>query len=135
MNKTILQEVATAYCDSNDQPDPKMKRNLHFRASQGCSPEMAEAIMEEVCPEYNLFKARFLGLLPSDCTVTLAREGSVCIYVRKGETKIPTRSKLKADEYNVLSEDTFGKDHYAAANNSDKSDYGGYKGELRIWWD
>jgi hypothetical protein len=115
-------------------------RNLSFRASQAVDPKTAQAIMEKACPGYNAFRPKFLGLLPDDCQVTLAREGSVCIYVRPGKSKIPTRSKLKADEYSVLKEDTFAIGYHKgdpsrAGCDHGSTDYGGYKGEIRIWWD
>lgn len=136
--KTVYDEVLTAYADANNLGNPG-PRNLKFRASQPVTPAEAQAIMETACPGYNLFTPSLLGLLPDDCMVTLAREGSVCIYVRKGRKKLPTARKLKADEYGIIREDTYAIGYYSANQHKEQgcksTDYGGFKGEVRIWWD
>lgn len=137
-----LNEIALAYADSSDEPfsETQKKRNLSFRASQSTDAMTAQEIMKIVCPEYNEFDAELLGLFPDDCQITIAREGSVCIYVKKGEKDLPSIEQLKADEYDELEEDTYG----IGTNKGDPSkigedygftDCGGYKGEIRIWWD
>ncbi len=111
-------------------------RNLGFRASESVTPEIARAIMDKVCPGYNEFESSLLSLLPDDCGVVLAREGSVCIYVQKGKKPIPSRTKLKANEYNVLEETAYNVREYCKGGHPDRpTPCGGFKGELRIWWD
>lgn len=86
------------------------RRNLNWRASAPVTRDEAIAIMQETCPSYNEFKPSLLRKLPADAMVTLAREGSVCIYVDK--VSPATAGSLKADEF------------------------GGKQGGLcRIWWD
>lgn len=129
----VYNEVAEAYCEET--------RNLGFRASQPVNAVAAQAIMEEVCPSYNGFDAKFLGLFPDDCEIFLAREGSVCIYVRPGKKKLPTQKELHADEYSAMTKDTFGDKYHSPTEFTSrpgmdvKANHGGYKDEIRIWWD
>lgn len=159
-NHAIFAEVAKAYDDcgplderfrrgegdqtlSDDErfsalADVAMEnRNLGFRASKAVSPKMAAAIMEKVCPGYNGFEPKYIAMLPADCKVVLAREGSVCIYVQKGKIKLPTRTKLHASEYDTETSDVYGNDelHAGGYNKDHPTPYGGFKGEVRIWWD
>lgn len=68
-------------------------------------------IMKQALPGgYNDFKAELIGKLPSDAKIQLAREGSVCLYV-KTNTKI-SKASLKADELDEIE-----------------------PGLYRIWWD
>ena len=110
----IARAVRKAYADCVGEPnDPKAMstRNLNFRASQDVSRDEAIAIMSEAVPDgYNEFHAQLLALLPEDARITIAREGSVCIYV-KGDDLV--------DE-NLL----FDEIHYDPQSN-----------ETRIWWD
>lgn len=71
----------------------------------------AMAIMKQALPGgYNEFKAELIDKLPSDAKIQIAREGSVCLYV-KTSTK-PSRLSLKADELMEVEPGTY-----------------------RIWWD
>jgi len=112
-------------------------RNLGFRASKPVTPKIAAAIMKQLVDGYNEFSWRQLLLLPSDCKVTLAREGSVCIYVQPGKTKLPTRGKLKASEYDLLKRTVYDSDpmHSGTYSKHRPTPYGGFEGEVRIWWD
>jgi hypothetical protein len=142
----IFNEVAEAYCDCWDNTQSFWekigRRNLGFRASQAVSPKIAAAIMEVCCKQYNRFAYDLLKLLPDDCEVTLAREGSVCIYVMP----LPSRKELElhdfyeelhADEITKLTKTTFGIGFYYEANPETErlTPFGGYEGEVRIWWD
>lgn len=128
------------------EPHFMQMRNLQFRASRAVKPETAYKIMKRACPGYNEFDCELIKLFPDDCKIVIAREGSVCLYVQPGETKLPTRAKLKADEYDVLKEDhrtkcnAFRNGRYTADNIKDADivgpdEYGGFQGEVRIWWD
>lgn len=57
---------------------------------------------------YNHFTPELLGVLPKDSMITLAREGSVCVYVTPPLKTIPD-----------LLQDTTGNKN----------------GQTRIWWD
>jgi hypothetical protein len=153
----ILKEVAKAYADcgrlgkqversersESDEcrfaqlyNEALAQRNLGFRASQAVTPKVAAAIMSRIVPAYNDFRADLLLLLPDDCEVVIARENSVCIYVKPGKTKLPSRKKLKADEYGVLNKTEYDNDEFhSGGTHYKKTPYGGYKGEVRIWWD
>ena len=120
------------------EPEFMKMRDLHFRASRAVKPETAYKIMKRACPGYNEFDCELIKLFPDDCKIVIAREGSVCLYIKPGEQKLPTCKALKADEYDVLKEDHRHKcsrwsEDYDNANGADE--YGGYKGEVRIWWD
>lgn len=97
--KTVRAEALEAYADAHpvEQSNANARRNLNWRASAAVSPAEAISIMEETCPSYNEFTPELLKQLPSDAKVTLAREGSVCIYVDKvGDATV---GNLKADEF------------------------------------
>lgn len=127
---SVKQEVAKAYADSRGESG----RILGFRASEPVNAQTAVEIMKEFCPDYNSFDPEALGLFPDDCQIFLAREGSVCIYVRPGEKPLPTREELDADEHDVQTKTTFA-DEWHSADNYEREDHGGYEGEVRIWWD
>lgn len=89
MNKTVLNEVKVAYADSTLPWDVGCKlRNLDFKASQPVSIDDAVKIMtialglkSETHCGYNEFAPALLRKLPKGSMVTLAREGSVAVYV------------------------------------------------------
>jgi hypothetical protein len=103
--------AAQAYADAAPNPtnDAMSRRNLNWRASAPVTRDEAISIMQETCPSYNEFEPNLLKKLPANASVTLAREGSVCIYVDK--VGAATAKNMKADEWHA-------KD-----------------GEVRIWWD
>lgn len=106
-------EALEAYADAHpvNQPNAYTRRKLDWRASASVSRDQAIAIMRETCPSYNLFEPSLLRKLPADARVTLAREGSVCVYTDKiGSASIRAKD-LKADEFSHQN------------------------GETRIWWD
>jgi hypothetical protein len=103
--KTVLKEVSTAYCDCGDMPFnvAMNKRNLNFKASKAVSVSDAIEIFKAAhVLGYNEFKPALLKKLPENAKVTIAREGSVCNYV-----KIPKNTpvlknlpkKMLADEF------------------------------------
>ena len=108
--EALLKEVKEAYADCwLPFEEGEKRRNLDFRASTDCSPAEAFAILKKAIPGgYNEFTASLLKKFDEGCRITIAREGSVCLYV-KGTP--PSREELKADEW-----DEVGK-------------------EVRIWWD
>lgn len=112
--KAIRKAVLLAYGDAHPSGN-HTARNLDFRASASVSRDEAIAILKEAITNgCNEFEPELLEKLPPDARVTIAREGSVCVYVNG---TIPTdsdyRDSLKADEL----------DYYPAKN------------ETRIWWD
>ena len=117
----VLKQTCQAYCDSSEKTQKKSgrfeKRNLNFRASDSVSIDEAIKILSVAldCPStecsYNNFKASLLRHLPSDSQITLAREGSVCIYVKTKENIEDLQTVLDADELHSQN------------------------GEYRIWWD
>jgi hypothetical protein len=106
----ILKETLAAYCDCN-RAGSMDGRNLNFRASGSVSKEVAMTIMQSALAlygSYNEFTPEKLDLLPDDCQITLAREYSVCVYVKPALKTIPS----------------MGQDETGNKN-----------GETRIWWD
>lgn len=107
MNKKILKEVTEAYGDLNDLKT----RNLDFRASKFVPRDSAFQIIEKAISKgYNEFRPSLIKKFGKDTKIQIAREGSVCLYV-KGDN-LPSRKELNADEYHSLSD-----------------------GTTRIWWD
>lgn len=110
--KKILAEVLKAYADCGDMPFKEaMKiRNLSFRASSPVTRDEAVSIFTAAVPSYNNFTPDLLRRLPEGASITIAREGSVCIYVDK-KLLPDTQDVLKADEMHWENKET------------------------RIWWD
>lgn len=101
MNNTeVEKETVQAYCDCNPAVPSEVgykNRNLNFRASAAVSRDEAFEIMEKaIVSGYNEFDADLIKKFPKDAEFVLAREGSVCLYV-KGQ-KLPSAAKVKADE-------------------------------------
>jgi len=132
MNKKVLAATKRAYGDSQQFPDTiagqlastkaYKARNLNFRASAPVSVEDAVLIMQEslclaspVEEGYNNFSPILLAKLPVVSEITLAREGSVCVYVKlpKGQTiDARTQRAMMVDEFHPQSD-----------------------GTVRLWWD
>ena len=113
-------------------------RKLHFRASEPVNRTTAYKIMKRACEGYNNFDCEKLLLFPDDCKIWIAREGSVCLYIQKGEHLLPTRKQLHADEYDKLKEDCRRKCSEWKLRQEPVEEtecFGGFKGEIRIWWD
>lgn len=114
--KKVFDEVTEAYADCwlpDDTPWPlqESRRNLHFRASAPVKLKVAHKILKNVFPGaggYNNFSPDLLLKLHADTMVTIAREGSVCLYV---DRKPPSVKTMDCDEC-----DQQGK-------------------EWRLWWD
>ena len=116
---TVSKEVAEAYADCWDY-HPKVsapyfdapawrameeRRNLEFFATRYLSRDEAIRVLEQWVKEYNEFTPAVLKRLPDDAEVRIAREGSVCLYVRLpygSQSKLPTAKRLKADERDEL---------------------------------
>lgn len=110
MNKQVLKEVKIAYADCLDQSEKSYKiRQLHFRASNSVSPAEAKEILEKCNVYYNEFEPNILDKFPPDCQVSIAREGSVCLYING--KNLPSAREVLADEKDKI-------------NN-----------EVRYWWD
>lgn len=110
---TVSKEVAEAYADCWDyHPRPGIvfgpewsaiedRRNLEFFASRYLPRDEAIWVLEQWVKEYNEFTPDVLERLPDDAEVRIAREGSVCLYVRLpygSQSKLPTAKRMKADE-------------------------------------
>lgn len=121
MNEKVYQEVKNAYADCwlNWVEGSKL-RNLDFRASESVSKAEAKDIFSRYVPGgYNAFASELIDHLPEDSEITIAREGSVCIYVRSQELNA-------SDHMQKL---------VASALDCDEFSYDADANEYRIWWD
>lgn len=108
MNRKVFSEVRKAYSDCWSIKNYH-NRNLNFKASAPVSvPEAIKFLKSSNPGGYNAFDADILGELPAGAMVTIAREGSVCIYVEGKCDKLRT-----ADEH----------------------DYNPSTNQTRMWWD
>lgn len=86
-------------------------KDMMWKSETILSIKDAMEIMKQALPGgYNGFKAELIAKLPPDSKIQIAREYSVCLYV-KTNTK-PRMSSLQADELHEVS-----------------------PGVYRIWWD
>ena len=100
-NLIVEREVTAAYADCWMEGERGYKlRNLNYRAPFEVTQESAVAIMMKAVPGYNAFKPDLLKKFPKCATFQLAREGSVCVYVRANGGKLPSAKTVKADEKN-----------------------------------
>jgi hypothetical protein len=104
MNKQIvLNQMREVYS--------KQSKCYDYRSEHWINRKDAYAIMKRAVPKgYNEFKAELILDFPEHAEFQLAREGSVCMYVRGHD--LPSKRDLQADEYEV---------------NTD--------GVTRVWWD
>lgn len=97
---TVAAEVREAYCDCNDLKAGNAvysRRKLNFKASQEVSRDEAKVILEVAIPHgYNEFDASLLDKFSANSKFVIAREGSVCLYVKGG--KMPSAKSVLADE-------------------------------------
>lgn len=99
-NTAVDDEVKMAYADCHMGWEKGSKlRNLDFRASNPVSVEEAISIMTKWVPGYNGFYPQLLKYLPKNAKVTIAREGSVCIYVTGAKVTQKIATKMDADEF------------------------------------
>lgn len=115
MNTKIKTEVKRAYNEAT--------RQLNFRASKPVSVNDAVIIMtdaleikNETVKGYNNFSPSLLRNLPDNTKVTLAREGSVCVYVH-----LPKGAKLG--------------EHFAHSHMLVDEYHLQESGTIRLWWD
>lgn len=114
MNTKVEREVMKAYSDcTNENFGESIKtRELQFKASEPVMLDEAVRIMKKAIPGgYNLFEADILKAIPADREIVIAREASVCVYVKGDELSASVGHSLGCDEL------TF--------------DFN----ETRIWWD
>ena len=92
------QQVMQAYADCNMPWEVGSEiRNLNFRADKFVSRDKAFEILSVAIPSgYNNFSAELIKKFPSDCQIQIAREASVCLYV-KGRG-LPKAQDVLADE-------------------------------------
>ena len=124
MNTKVLKETKLAYADCNTPDFNKgmRLRNLSFRASAPVPVADAVKIMTESLglksptqEGYNNFAPALLRRLPEGSKVTLAREGSVCVYVTPPKLTEVTQKdadSMMADEFHSQTD-----------------------GTVRLWWD
>ena len=97
MNTTVQNEVKMAYADCwMDGNEAYNLRNLNFRASKAVSRDEAYEIMRQFVPGYNFFEPKLIKKFPANTQIVIAREGSVCLYVKA--RKHPSAKAVKADE-------------------------------------
>jgi hypothetical protein len=133
MNKKVLSATKRAYSDSQQFPNTiegrlkKQKayktRNLNWRASESVTPaDAVEIMMEALCvtdattDAYNNFKPAHLSLVPYGSEITLAREDSVCAYVKLPKTYC-------FDDFNFYKLMNCDEAHVQK------------DGTIRLWWD
>ncbi len=117
-NTVVADEVKKAYADcsagdSLSRRDAAMRqRQLQFKASADVSVADAQSILKQAVPHgYNNFTASVLKKFPAEARVLIAREFSVCLYVKGND--LPPKDQVKADECDPTEDE----------------------GVVRYWWD
>jgi len=110
---TVSNEVAEAYADcwaydpnsphaAGTWKDVAQRRNLDFFATRWLPRDEAKWVMEQWVKEYNYFTPKLIDRFPADAEIRIAREGSVCLYVRVSPgwelQRLPTAKRMEADE-------------------------------------
>lgn len=108
--------IAYADCHMSDFEKASKIRNLNFKSSVKITVKEAIRIFTDMDKNftYNEFSPSLLKHLGEDTLITVAREGSVCVYVH-AEQLVNTSQKLRE----IMKADEFG----------------GKAGQFRIWWD
>lgn len=98
--------VMSAYGDCwKDGGEGYSLRRLDFRTDCFVPVDVAMQILVLAgVKSYNEFHYLCLQLLDTSCTVSIAREGSVCLYVRRPNdtVEMPSASALGADEKDLV---------------------------------
>lgn len=95
----VAKEIKTAYSDCWMEDERAYKlRNLNYRAPFEVSRDDAVRIMNDAVKGYNAFEPSLLKKFPKCATFQLAREGSICVYVRANGGKLPSAKAVEADE-------------------------------------
>ena len=117
-NSVVSDEVMKAYADCHCKDDlsnrdrAMRQRQLQFKASEDVSVADAKAILAKAIPHgYNNFTAKIMDNFPAEARVLIAREYSVCLYV-KGNN-LPKMAKVEANECDPTEDE----------------------GVVRYWWD
>jgi hypothetical protein len=110
---TVSNEVAEAYADCWDYHPPQgvmlgpdwdavsKRRNLDFLASRWLPRDDAKWVMEQWVKDYNEFSPEVIDKFPAEAEIRIAREGSVCLYVKLPygcKKKLPCAKRVAADE-------------------------------------
>ncbi len=105
--KNVEKQVVEAYSETNGQ--------MMFKADHWVDPVTARKILAKALAwsgdGYNEFTPDLLDFFPLDSEILIAREYSVCLYVRSN-SRLPSASRVKADEVDVQED-----------------------GSTRYWWD
>jgi hypothetical protein len=116
MNNKVKAQVVGAYFEPT--------RNLNFKASAPVSVKDAVTIMtlaldlkKPTQKGYNEFSPSLLATLPKGSKVTLAREGSVCAYVKLPDGDTTDLSAIRA------------------LTKADECSFSTKAGDIRLWWD
>jgi hypothetical protein len=79
----IKVQVLDAYADCNDSKDKTgKKRCLHFISEPISMNKTIEYLKEAIPHGYNQFHYSLLEMFPKEWEVMIAREGSVCMYIK-----------------------------------------------------
>ncbi len=125
IGRAVLAAFADCHGSESSRNLGMSTRNLRFRAPGSTSVSDAMEIMSVACDGYNDFRPELLALLPADAQVTIAREGSVAIYVKGNPFNIPGHL---INDYSAN----------AAANpqfQASEISYDAEKDETRLWFD
>jgi hypothetical protein len=110
---TVSKEVAEAYADCWDynpgsrvfDPDAwqrvAARRNLAYLATRWLPRDEAQWVMEQWVKDYNNFTPDLIARFPEEAEIRIARESSVCLYVKLPwgcKKKLPTAKRVMADE-------------------------------------
>ncbi len=108
----VANEVGEAYADCwSYKPSTRFdaeawsavagRRNLEFLASRWLPRDEAQWVLEQYVKGYNAFTPALLQRFPDEAEIRIARERSVCLYVRLPsgcDKKLPTARRVSADE-------------------------------------
>lgn len=131
MKNEIRASVLLAFSDCHgseaDMRAGYATRNLQFRAPGPLPVSEAMPLMDEALngSAYNEFRAELLALLPASAQVTIAREGSVTIYVAGNPLNI-----AEANRYSYST-----NAHSNPKLMADEISYDAEADLTRIWWD
>ena len=110
---TVSNEVAEAYADCWDYHTAPgemfgaawgivaQRRNLDFLASRWLPRDDAKWVLEQWVKGHNEFAPEVIDKFPEEAEIRIAREGSVCLYVKLpygSKKKLPCAKRVAADE-------------------------------------
>lgn len=112
LDQIYEKEIYAVYGDCNNIGKPH-QRCLDFKSPKFFKKAQAKSILKKAVHGYNSFTYSCLDCLPEKAEISIAREGSVCLYIQNCKISRKMANKMSVDEF----------------------DWDAKRNCYRLWWD